>query len=50
MVAKYHGVIVIEDLQLAAMAKSGKGTVENPGKLVQRQANLNRSLLDVSPG
>jgi hypothetical protein len=32
------------------MTKSGKGTVENPGKLVQRRANLNRSLLDVSPG
>jgi putative transposase len=31
------------------MTASARGTVENPGKLVQRQANHNRSLLDVSP-
>jgi putative transposase len=49
MIAKNHGVIVIEDLKVAAMTKSGKGTVENPGTLVQKQANRNRSLLDVSP-
>ena len=49
MIAKNHGVIAIEDLKIAAMTKSGRGTVENPGTLVQRQANLNRSLLDVSP-
>ena len=49
MIAKNHGVIVIEDLKVAAMTKSGRGTVEDPGKLVQKQANRNRSLLDVSP-
>ena len=31
------------------MTKSGKGTLEHPGKHVQKQANQNRSLLDVSP-
>ena len=49
LIAKNHGVIVIEDLKVAAKVKGGKVTVDNPGKLVQRQANLNRSLLDVSP-
>jgi putative transposase len=49
MIAKNHGVIVVEDLKVKAMTKSGKGTVENPGDLFQKQANFNRSLLDVSP-
>ena len=49
MIAKNHGVIVIEDLKVKAMTTTGRGTVEVPGKLVQKQANLNRSLLDVSP-
>ena len=31
------------------MTASARGTVDEPGKLVRRQANLNRSLLDVSP-
>lgn len=30
MLVKNHGVIVIEDLKVAAMTKSGKGTLENP--------------------
>ena len=49
MIVKNHGVIVIEDLKVKEMTKSGKGTVENPGKLVQKRANENRSLLDASP-
>jgi putative transposase len=40
MIVKNHGVIVIEDLKVKEMTKSGKGTVESPGKLVQKQANL----------
>jgi len=42
MIAKEHGVIVIEHLKVAAMIKSGSATVENPGKLVQRQGELQR--------
>jgi transposase len=42
MLAKNHGVIVIGDLKVAAMTKSGKGTLENPDELVQKQANQNR--------
>lgn len=49
MIAKNHGVIVIENLKVAAMTRSGRGTVEAPGTLVQKRANENRSLLDVSP-
>jgi putative transposase len=49
MIAKNHGVIVIEDLKVKAMTKTGRGTVDTPGTLVQKRANENRSLLDVSP-
>jgi putative transposase len=40
---------VIEDLKVRAMTGTGRGTVEAPGTLVQKRANENRSLLDVSP-
>jgi putative transposase len=49
MIVKKHGVIVIEDLKVKEITRSGKGTVENPGMLVQKKANQNRSLLDASP-
>lgn len=49
MIVKNHGVIVIEDLKVKEMTETGKGTVEKPGKLVQKRANENRSLLDASP-
>lgn len=39
MIVKNHGVVVIEDLKVTEMTKSGKGTVENPGELVQKRAN-----------
>jgi putative transposase len=48
-IVKNHGVVVIEDLKVRQMTKTGRGTVESPGTLVQKQANENRSLLDVSP-
>jgi IS605 OrfB family transposase len=40
---------VIEDLKVRQMTKIGRGTVEAPGTMIQKQANQNRSLLDVSP-
>lgn len=49
IIAKNHGVIVIEDLKVKEMTKSGKSTIEAPGTLVRKRANENRSLLDVSP-
>jgi putative transposase len=48
-IVKNHGVVVIEDLKVRQMTKTGRGTLEAPGTLVQKRANQNRSLLDVSP-
>jgi putative transposase len=48
-IVKNHGIVVIEDLKVRQMTKTGRGTVEAPGTLVQKRANENRSLLDVSP-
>lgn len=41
-----HGLIVVEDLKIANMTKSAKGTVEAPGKNVRQKAGLNRAILD----
>ena len=40
---------MIEDLKVGDMTRTARGTVETPGTLVQKGANENRSLLDVSP-
>ena len=50
MIAKNHGVIVLEDLKVAAMTASARGTMEAPGRNVRQKAGLNRSMLDVAPG
>lgn len=49
-ITKEHNVIVVEDLKLANMTKSSKGTVENPGKKVRQKSGLNRSLLNQGIG
>ena len=38
----------IEDLQVANMSKSAKGTAQQHGKNVQQKAGLNRAILDQS--
>ncbi len=43
-------VIGIENLNIAGMTRSARGTIEKPGKNVRAKAGLNRSLLDVAPG
>ena len=43
-----HAVIAIEDLRVAAMSASAKGTVDRPGKNVQQKAGLNRGILDAA--
>ena len=48
--AKNHATVVFEDLHLAAMTRSAKGTIENPGKNVKQKAGLNRVMLDKSLG
>ena len=44
--AKNHGVIKLEKLQVQNMTRSAKGTVENPGTNVKAKSGLNRSILD----
>jgi len=39
-------VVVIEDLKVANMSKSAKGTKESPGKNVKAKSGLNKSILD----
>ncbi len=47
IVARY-GVIALEDLNLANMTASAKGTKESPGKGVAQKKGLNRSLQDAA--
>ena len=44
--AKSHSLIVMEDLKTKDMAKSARGTKENPGTNVRAKSSLNRSILD----
>lgn len=44
--AKSHGVVVLEELRIANMTASAKGTVEEPGRNVAQKAGLNRRILD----
>jgi len=41
-----HALIVVEDLCIANMSASAKGTVEEPGNNVRQKAGLNRAILD----
>lgn len=40
--------VALEDLNVAGMTRSAKGTVEAPGKRVRQKSGLNRSVLDAS--
>ena len=42
--------ICIEDLNVAGMTRSAKGTIENPGTNVKQKSGLNKAILDVAPG
>lgn len=43
-------LIVFEDLKIANMTKSAKGTIEKPGSKVGQKAGLNRVILDAAWG
>lgn len=43
-------VVAVEDLNVAGMTASARGTVERPGRNVRAKAGLNTAILDVSPG
>ena len=45
-----HSAVAVEDLNVAGMTRSSKGTIEAPGKKVRQKAGLNRAILDVSFG
>jgi putative transposase len=45
-VAKNHGVVVLEKLEVRNMTRSAKGTQDTPGKNVRAKSGLNRSILD----
>lgn len=42
--------VALEELNVAGMTRSARGTRERPGKNVRAKAGLNRSLLDAAPG
>ncbi|SCK38431.1 putative transposase [Variovorax sp. HW608] len=48
--ADRHAVIALEDLRIASMSASARGTVEAPGKNVRAKAGLNRGILDAAWG
>ncbi len=45
-IAKNHGAVVLEKLQVRNMVRSAAGTVEKPGRNVRQKSGLNRSILD----
>lgn len=44
--SKNHAIIVLEDLKVANMSKSAKGSLEDPGRSVKAKSGLNKSILD----
>ena len=48
--AQRYMFIAVEDLPVAAMTRSARGTVEKPGRRVRQKAGLNRSILDAAWG
>lgn len=47
-ISKNHAMIYVEDLQVANMSASAKGTAEEHGKNVKQKSGLNRAILDQS--
>jgi len=44
--AKNHGVVVIEDLNVRGMSRSARGSQAKPGRRVRAKSGLNRGVLD----
>lgn len=44
-IARRHDIIRIENLQVRNMVRSGRGTIEAPGRNTRQKAGLNRSIL-----
>ena len=45
-ISKNHVLVVLEDLKVANMSASAKGTIENPGRIVKQKSGLNKAILD----
>ena len=45
-IAKNHGTVVLEALQVSNMSKSAAGTQEAPGRNVKAKSGLNKAILD----
>jgi putative transposase len=48
-IARRYGAIAVEDLSIANMTRSAKGTMDRPGRNVRQKSGLNREVLDASP-
>lgn len=48
--ARAYGTVVVEDLRLADMTRSARGTVAAPGVNVRQKAGLNRAVLNEAHG
>jgi putative transposase len=48
--AKSHGLIAVEDLNITNMTRSARGTLQHPGRNVRAKAGLNRSILGMAWG
>lgn len=46
LLSKNHALIAIEDLKVVNMSKSGKGTIEQPGRNIKAKSGLNKAILD----
>jgi putative transposase len=44
--ANDHGLVAVEDLDVAAMTRSARGSVDEPGRSVRAKAGLNREILE----
>ena len=44
-----YAVFCLEDLKIAAMTASAKGTKDEPGRQVSQKSGLNQSILDLGP-
>ena len=45
-ISKKHAIVYVEDLKVANMTKSAKGTIEESGRNIRQKSGLNRAILD----
>lgn len=45
-ISKNHALVIVEDLRVSGMTRSGRGTLAEPGTNVTAKSGLNRAILD----